>query len=69
MPTGDVAVVDGQNITVADLETTMHIAQLTLKTSYPEPGTQDWVSLRARALESLAHEAELRAWARNLGVT
>jgi foldase protein PrsA len=69
VPTGDVAVVDGQNITVADLETTMHIAQLTLKTSYPEPGTQDWVSLRARALESLAHEAELRAWARNLGVT
>jgi hypothetical protein len=69
VPTGDVAVVDGQNITVADLETTMHIAQLTLKTSYPEPGTQDWVSLRSRALESLAHEAELRAWARNLGVT
>ncbi|MDP9259362.1 MAG: peptidylprolyl isomerase [Actinomycetota bacterium] len=69
VPIGDVAVVDGQDITVADLETTMHIARLTLKTSYPEPGTQDWVSLRARALESLAHEAELRAWARNLGVT
>ena len=28
-----------------------------------------WVSLRSRALESLAHDAELRAWARNLGVT
>jgi hypothetical protein len=69
VPVGDVAVVDGQNITVADLETTMNIARLSLKTSYPEPGTQDWVSLRARALESLAHDAELRAWARNLGVS
>jgi parvulin-like peptidyl-prolyl isomerase len=69
VPTGDVAVVDGQNITVADLQTTMNIARLTLKTSYPEPGTTDWVSLRSRALESLAHEAELRAWAHNLGVT
>jgi foldase protein PrsA len=69
VPTGDVAIVDGQNITVADLETTMNIAKLTLKTSYPEPGTQEWVSLRSRALESLAHEAELRAWAHNLGVT
>ena len=69
VPTGDVAVVDGQNITVADLQTTMNIARLSLKTSYPEPGTEDWVSLRSRALESLAHDAELRAWAHNLGVT
>ena len=69
MPPGVVAVVDGQNITVSDLETTMNIARLSLKTSYPEPGTEDWVTLRARALESLAHDAELRAWARNLGVT
>jgi foldase protein PrsA len=69
VPVGDVATVDGQNITVADLQTTMNIARLSLKTTYPEPGTQDWVSLRSRALESLAHEAELRAWAHNLGVT
>jgi parvulin-like peptidyl-prolyl isomerase len=69
VPAGDVAVVDGQSITVAELETTMNIARLTLKTSYPEPGTEEWVSLRSRALESLAHEAELRAWAKNLGVT
>jgi hypothetical protein len=69
VPTGAVAVVDGQNISVADLETTMHIAKLSLKSSYPEPGTQDWVSLRSRALESLAHDAELRAWAHDLGVT
>lgn len=69
VPVGDVAVVDGQNITVADLETTMNIAKLSLKSSYPEPGTEDWVSLRSRALESLAHDAELRAWARNLGVS
>jgi foldase protein PrsA len=69
VPTGDVAVVDGQNITVADLQTTMNIARLTLKTSYPEPGTTDWVSLRERALEALAHDAELRAWAHNLGVS
>ena len=51
------------------LETTMNIARLSLKTSYPEPGTENWVSLRSRALESLAHDAELRAWAKNLGVT
>jgi hypothetical protein len=69
VPTGDVAVVDGQAISVADLTTTMHIARLSLKTSYPDPGTQQWVSLRSRALESLAHDAELRAWAHNLGVT
>jgi hypothetical protein len=61
--------VDGQAISVADLTTTMHIARLSLKTSYPDPGTQQWVSLRSRALESLAHDAELRAWAHNLGVT
>ena len=69
VPTGAVAVVDGQNITVPQLETTMNIARLSLKTSYPEPGTEQWVSLRSRALESLAHDAELRAWAKNLGVT
>lgn len=69
VPPGVAAVVDGQNITVSDLETTMNIARLSLKTSYPQPGTQDWVTLRSRALESLAHDAELRAWARNLGVT
>jgi hypothetical protein len=69
VPVGDVAVVDGQNITVADLQTTMNIARLALKTTYPEPGTDNWVSLRARALESLAHDAELRAWAHNLGVS
>ncbi|HET6174715.1 MAG TPA: peptidylprolyl isomerase [Gaiellales bacterium] len=69
VPEGDVAVVDGQNISVSDLQTTMNIARLTLRTSFPEPGTQDWVSLRSRALESLAHDAELRAWAHNLGVT
>jgi hypothetical protein len=69
VPTGDVARVDGQDITVADLETTMNIARLTLKTSYPIPGTTAWVSLRSRALETLAHEAELRAWAHNLGVS
>jgi hypothetical protein len=69
VPAGVVAVVDGQNITVPQLDTTMNIARISLKTSYPEPGTQDWVSLRSRAIESLAHDAELRAWARNLGVT
>jgi PPIC-type PPIASE domain/SurA N-terminal domain len=69
VPVGDVAVVDGQNISVADLNTTMNIARLSLKSSFPEPGTDGWVSLRSRALESLAHDAELRAWARNLGVT
>jgi foldase protein PrsA len=69
VPVNDVAVVDGQPISVTDLQTTMNIARLTLKTSYPEPGTEDWVSLRSRALESLAHDAELRAWAHNLGVT
>jgi parvulin-like peptidyl-prolyl isomerase len=69
VPPGVAAVVDGQNITVSDLETTMHIAKLSLKSSYPEPGTEEWVTLRSRALESLAHDAELRAWARNLGVS
>jgi PPIC-type PPIASE domain/SurA N-terminal domain len=69
VPAGVVAVVAGQNITVSDLQTTMNIAKLSLKTSYPEPGTEEWVSLRSRALESLAHDAELRAWARNLGAT
>jgi foldase protein PrsA len=69
VPGGVVAVVDGQNITVPQLETTMNIARISLKTSYPQPGTENWVSLRSRALESLAHDAELRAWAHNLGVT
>src|SRR5207244_562238 len=49
--------------------TTMNIARLSLKSSYPEPGTDQWVSLRSRALEALAHDAELRAWAHNLGVS
>lgn len=69
VPPGVVAVVDGTNITVSDLETTLHIAKLSMKTSYPTPGTTEWLSLRTRALEALAHDAELRAWARNLGVT
>jgi hypothetical protein len=69
VPPGVVAVVDGTNITVSDLETTLHIAKLSMKTSYPVPGTTEWVALRTRALEALAHDAELRAWARNLGVS
>jgi peptidyl-prolyl cis-trans isomerase C len=69
VPPGVAAVVDGTNITVSDLESTLHIAKLSMKTSYPIPGTTDWIALRARALEALAHDAELRAWARNLGVT
>ena len=69
VPVGDVAVVDGQTSRSPISQTTMNIAKLSMKTSYPEPGTDDWVSLRTRALEALAHDAELRAWARNLGVT
>ena len=49
---GDVAVVDGQKITVADLQATMNIARLTLKTSYPEPGTTGTGSRCARARSS-----------------
>jgi hypothetical protein len=69
VPPGVVAVVAGTNITLAELETTLHIAKLSLKTSYPIPGTTDWIGLRQRALEALAHDAELRVWARNLGVS
>jgi len=69
VPSGVVAVVDGTNITVVQLEQTMRIAKLSLKTSYPTPGTDEWLTLRTRALESLAHDAELRVWARDLGVT
>ena len=69
VPPNAVAVVDGTPITATDLRTTMRIAQLSMKTSYPVPGTTDWISLRQRALEALAHDAELRAWAHNLGVT
>jgi foldase protein PrsA len=69
VPPGAVAVVDGSSITVSDLETTLRIAKLSMKTSYPVPGTSEWVSLRERALDALAHDLELRAWARNLGVT
>ena len=69
VPSNAVAVVDGQPITAVDLATTLKIAKLSMKTSYPVPGTTDWVALRQRALESLAHDAELRAWAKNLGVT
>jgi foldase protein PrsA len=54
---------------VPDLVTTLNIAKISMGSSYPEPGTQDWVSLRSRALEQLAHDAELRAWAHDLGVT
>jgi parvulin-like peptidyl-prolyl isomerase len=69
VPPGVVAVVAGNNITVSQLETTLNIAKLSLKTSYPTPGTDQWISLRTRAIEALAHDAELRAWARDLGVT
>jgi hypothetical protein len=69
VPVNSVAVVDGQDITVDDLVTTLNIARLSLKTSYPEPGTDQWISLRTRALEELAYGAQLRAWAKNLGVS
>jgi len=69
LPADVVAVVGGTDITVSQLETTMHIAKLSLKTTYPTPGTDAWLSLRTRALESLAHDAELRSWARGLGAT
>jgi parvulin-like peptidyl-prolyl isomerase len=69
VPDNAVMVVDGQNISVTDLTTTLNIAKLSLKTNYPEPGTDQWVSLRTSALQELAHAAELRAWAKNLGVT
>jgi hypothetical protein len=69
VPNDSVMVVDGLDVTVSQLQTTMNIARISLATSYPEPGTEDWISLRSRALEALAHDAELRAWARNLGVT
>jgi PPIC-type PPIASE domain/SurA N-terminal domain len=69
VPVNDVALVDGTPITVTELVTTMNIAKLSMGSSYPEPGTQDWISLRSRALEALAHDAELRTWAHNLGVS
>jgi hypothetical protein len=69
LPADVVASVAGSNITVSQLETTMNIAKLSMKASYPIPGTDQWISLRTRALEELAHDAELRAWARDLGVT
>jgi hypothetical protein len=69
VPAGVVAVVDGTPITVNDLSTTLRIAQLSMKSSYPVPGTTEWIALRQRALEALAHDAELRAWAHNLGVS
>jgi hypothetical protein len=69
VPPGVVAVVAGNDITVGQLETTLNIAKLSMKTSYPTPGTDAWVSLRTRALEALSHDAELRAWAHDLGVT
>jgi PPIC-type PPIASE domain/SurA N-terminal domain len=69
VPPGVVAVVDGTNISLSELQTTMNIAKLSMKTNYPIPGTDEWLALRTRALEALAHDAELRAWARNLGVT
>jgi parvulin-like peptidyl-prolyl isomerase len=69
VPDNSVMVVDGTDITIAVLQTTMNIARLSMGTSYPEPGTQQWVSLRTRALEALAHDAELRAWAHNLGAS
>jgi foldase protein PrsA len=69
LPPGVVAVVDGNDITVSQLDTTMTIAKRSMKTSYPIPGTDEWLQLRTRALESLAHDEELRAWARNLGAT
>ena len=67
VPNGSVMVVDGTPITVGALQTAMNIARLAMGTRYPEPGTEQWVALRARALEALAHDAELRAWAHDLG--
>ena len=69
VPVNDVALIDGTPITVSQLVTTMNVARLSMGASYPEPGTTDWVSLRSRALEALTHDAELRAWAHNLGVS
>ena len=65
---GVAAVVDGQNITVSDLETTMHIAKLSLKTSYPEPGTRGLglpALARARVARARRRVARLgaRTWA------
>jgi hypothetical protein len=69
VPDNSVMVVDGTDVTVAALQTTMNIAKISMGTSYPEPGTDDWISLRTRALEALAHDAELRVWSHNLGVS
>jgi hypothetical protein len=69
VPVNDVALVDGMPITVTQLVTTMNIAKLSMGSSYPEPGTEDWISLRTRGLEALAHDAELQTWAHNLGVS
>ena len=43
LPAGVVAVVDGNDITVSQLETTMKIAKLSMKTSYPVVGTAAFV--------------------------
>jgi parvulin-like peptidyl-prolyl isomerase len=69
VPNDSVMVVDGLKVTVGQLQTTMNIARISLGANYPEPGTENWISLRSRALEALAHDAELRAWAHDLGVT
>jgi parvulin-like peptidyl-prolyl isomerase len=69
VPNNSVMVVDGTDVTIGALQTTMNIARLSMGTSYPEPGTTEWVSLRTRALEALAHDAELRVWAHNLGAS
>jgi hypothetical protein len=69
VPPGAVATVAGSTITARQLEQTLNIARLSLKTNYPTPGTDEWIALRTRALEALAHDAELRAWARDLGAT
>ncbi len=64
VPTGAVAVVDGQNITVAAArDHDEHRQALAQDVAIRSRAPSEWVSLRTRALESLAHDAELRAWA------
>jgi len=41
LPAGVVAVVDGNDITLSQLQTTMNIAKLSMKTSYPVVGTDE----------------------------
>jgi parvulin-like peptidyl-prolyl isomerase len=72
VPTGAVAVVDGTDVSRADLDALMeraHKSYTARKQSFPKAGTADYQSLQEQALAYLVQRVEYEQAAEELGVT